>query len=169
MGYLIYLIIFLAKVVENALGTLRLIVVANGKKKIGALLQFMIAVIWITVTGVVIVGINEDPFKIVFFALGSGFGSFMGSVLEEKMAIGSNALNAIIDEIYEKEISSKLREMGFAVTSIDAHGKDKNRKLLIIITSRRKRKKVVDIIEEFDNKAMIFSENTTGIIGGYMR
>ena len=169
MEYLIYLIIFFAKVTENALGTLRLIVVANGKKKIGALLQFVIAVIWITVTGVVIVGINEDPLKIVFFALGSGIGSFLGSFIEEKMAIGSNALNAIVDELKEKEISSKLREMGFAVTSIDARGKDKKRKLLIIITSRRKRKKVVDIIEEIDDKAMIFSENTTGIIGGYMR
>ncbi len=169
MEYLIYLLIFLAKVTENALGTLRLIMVANGKKKIGALLQFLIAIIWITVTGVVIVGINEDPLKIVFFALGSGFGSLLGSILEEKMAIGSNALNAIVDEAKEKIISAKLRERGFAVTSIDAHGKDKNRKLLIIITSRRKRKKVVDVIEDIDNKAMIFSENTTGIIGGYMR
>ncbi len=169
MEYLIYLIIFAAKVTENALGTLRLIVVANGKKRIGAFLQFIIALIWITVTGVVIVGISEDPFKILFFAFGSGVGSLVGSIIEEKMAMGSNALNAIVDKTLEPQISLALREMGFAVTSIDAQGKDRERKLLIIVTSRRKRKKVVDIIEQIDNRAMVFSENLAAIVGGYMR
>ena len=63
----IYLAIFFSKIIENAVGTLRLIVVANGKKKLGALLQGIVALVWIFGTGIVIVDINKDIFKIVIF------------------------------------------------------------------------------------------------------
>ena len=66
---LIYLAIFFCKIVENAVGTLRLIVVANGKKKLGALLQGIVALVWIFGTGIVIVNINKDIFKIVIFVV----------------------------------------------------------------------------------------------------
>ena len=63
---LTYTLIFFSKIIENTLSTLRLIVVANGKKKLGALLQGIIALIWIFVTGIVIIDINKDILKIVF-------------------------------------------------------------------------------------------------------
>ena len=40
------LIIFLLKLIENALSTLRLILVANGKKIIGSVLMFIISIVW---------------------------------------------------------------------------------------------------------------------------
>ena len=92
MNIILYLIIFLAKTIELALGTLRLIVVANGKKKLGAILQGVIAVGWIYITGIVVTNINKDPLKVIAFALGSLFGSYIGSLIEEKMAMGSNML-----------------------------------------------------------------------------
>ena len=36
---LLYFIIFISKIIENALSTLRMIVVSNGKKKLGAFLN----------------------------------------------------------------------------------------------------------------------------------
>ena len=53
----------------------------------GAILQGIIAVVWICITGVVVNNITSDPFKIVAFALGSLFGSYIGSLIEEKMDI----------------------------------------------------------------------------------
>ena len=67
---LIYSAIFLSKIIENAVGTLRLIVVSNGKKKLGALLQGIVALVWIFGTGIVIVDIDKDIFKIVIFVIG---------------------------------------------------------------------------------------------------
>ena len=46
MNFVTYLLIFISKIIENALATLRLIVVANGKKILGAVLQFCIALVW---------------------------------------------------------------------------------------------------------------------------
>ena len=81
---MLYICIFISKIIENTLSTLRLILVSKGKKKIGALLQGLVASIWVLSTGIVIIDINKDIYKIIFFVLGSIIGSYLGSSIEEK-------------------------------------------------------------------------------------
>lgn len=163
----LYIIIFGSKVIENALATLRLIVVAHGKKGFGAFLQLIVALVWVLVTGSVLVGIASDPFRVVAFVLGSYVGSYVGSIMEEKMALGSNMLMAIVDRDLSDKVVESLRKKKFAVTSFEAQGKEKIRAILMIMVSRRSRDKVVDIIKEEDNNSMIIAENASTIYGGY--
>lgn len=167
MNIILYLIIFISKTIELSLGTLRLIVVANGKKVIGAILQGIIAVVWICITGVVVNNITEDPFKIVAFALGSLFGSYAGSFIEEKMALGTNMLIAIVDKNLEQIITTNLRNENYAVTVLDGKGKDKYRSVLMIMIARKRRKNIVNIIKQIDFEAMIIAENAFTVNGGY--
>ena len=81
--------IFLSKVIENSLSTLRLIVVANGKKRIGAILNGIVSLCWIFSTSIVIININKDLFSIISFSLGAVIGSYLGSIIEEKIALGN--------------------------------------------------------------------------------
>ena len=60
---MVYFLIFVFKIIEDALATLRLIVVSNGKKVFGAVLQFVVTLIWLVLTGTVLLGIREDIFK----------------------------------------------------------------------------------------------------------
>ena len=60
---MIYFLIFISKVVESALSTLRLILVANGKKILGMILQFFITLVWVITTSIVIIDIKNDYFK----------------------------------------------------------------------------------------------------------
>ena len=101
---ILYFLIFFSKIIENTLSTLRIIVVANGKKKLGAILQGIVALVWIFVTGVVIVDIGKDPIKVIFFCLGTIIGSYLGSIIEEKISIRNNTLVCIISNKYEKRI-----------------------------------------------------------------
>jgi uncharacterized protein YebE (UPF0316 family) len=78
-----YFLIFFTKAIENTLSTLRIIVIAYGRKQIGALLQFIIAITWILCTGTLIKDI-DNPIKIICFASGCYIGSLLGSILEEK-------------------------------------------------------------------------------------
>lgn len=80
----LYIGIFISKIIENTLSTLRIILISKGKKKIGAILQGIVALVWILVTGIVIIDINKDIYKIVFFILGSSIGSYLGSTIEER-------------------------------------------------------------------------------------
>ncbi len=81
---MIYIIIFLFKFIENTLATLRLIVVAHGKKLIGALLQGLVTLVWLISASLTIINFKNDYFKILVFCLGAIIGSYTGSIIEEK-------------------------------------------------------------------------------------
>ena len=148
MNVLIYFAIFIFKIIEDALATLRLIVVSNGKKKLGAILQFVVTLIWIILTGTVLMGLQKDIFKAIAFALGALFGSYLGSVLEERIALGTNAFMVEIN--YEKSYNliNCLENERFQVSRIKSDNDDK---VILMITGARKQTgKIVKIIWEFD-------------------
>lgn len=167
MNFLIYIIILFSKILENALATVRLIVVANGKKVLGAILNTVVSIIWVFTAGIVIVDISEDLLKVLFFCLGSGIGSYVGSYIENKLALGNNLLMCIIDK---KEITmvDTLREKGYGITTISGYGKDTEKYILMIFTTRKKRRKLVDEIKSLNNNCMIISEVANPIYGGYL-
>lgn len=152
---IIYILIFLSKIFENALATLRLIVVASGKKIFGAILQLCTTLIWISITGVVIINLNEDPFKIIFFALGSLVGSYLGSFLEEKIAIGNNLIAYKLVDI-NNNFHNYLKENSITFTKV--YTSIKNESIYLIIIPRRNKNHILNLIKEYDSKAVILSE-----------
>ena len=155
----IYISIFLSKIIENAIGTLRLIVVANGKKKLGAFLQGIVALVWIFGTAIVIVDINKDIFKIIIFVIGSIVGSYLGSIIEEKIALGNNMLICITKEKYEQIIKLKLKD--YQITTICE--KDNNYSVLLIVLKRKKIIKISKILKKIDKEIIIISEKAKTI------
>lgn len=147
---MIYIIIFILKILENALGTLRLIIVSNGKKIEGAILNFLLSVVWVMSTSMVV--IDNNIYKILVFAFGSLIGSYLGSVLEEKIALGNNMLLVV-----SKKINSIQKELNWDTYPI-------NKNILVIMTSRKKRKEVIDLILNIDNQAKIISESAKQLV-----
>ena len=156
---LIYIAIFCSKIIENSVSTLRLIVVSNGKKKLGAFLQGIVALVWIFGTGIVIVDINKDVFKIVIFIIGSIVGSYLGSIIEEKLALGSNMLICVVSEKYEKAIKDKLSN--YQITTICE--KDNEYSILLILLKRKEINKISNIIKKIDKDSIIISEKAKNI------
>lgn len=165
---ILYITIFLSKIIENSLGTLRLIVVASGKKNLGAILQFIITLVWILVTGTVVKNIAKDPLTIFFFAFGSYIGSYSGSLIEEKLAMGTNLLMAIINNYSANIICSELQNKGVGITTLNGEGFFNKKKILLIFVSRKKQKEISHIIKTIDKKAMIISESAKALYGGYL-
>lgn len=165
----LYVIIFLSKVAENAIATLRIIVVANGKKIIGAILQGIVAIIWICITGVVVVDVLKDPWKVIAFALGSIIGSYLGSIIEEKIALGNKLLIIIVDSKNEQSITKKIRENNFAVTSTLGKGFETEKSILFILIPRKKINIIIEMIKNTDQNALVISENAYRISGGYLK
>ena len=143
---MIYVTIFIAKLLENALATLRIILIANNKKLIGAILTFIIAIVWIFSISFIVVDFN-DYFKILVFALGSGIGSYFGNIIEEKLALGS-----II-------ISFKTKDYEFFDNIFKNYKKTiiklKNEYKFEIECKRKEKEKIVKIIKNKDNKINI--------------
>lgn len=156
MNILIYFVIFIFKIIEDALATLRLIVVSNGKKKLGAILQFTVTLIWIILTGTVLMGLQNDIFKAIAFAFGALVGSYFGSILEEKIALGTNVFLVEVDDEKAITLIDLLEKNMFNVSKI-VSGND-GMIILMIMGPRKQTKKIVSIIKKVDNKATILSE-----------
>lgn len=152
---MVYFFIFVSKIIENAISTLRLIIVANGKKFLGAILNLIISLIWIISTSLVIIDIQDDYFKIVVFILGSFLGSYVGSLIEEKIAIGSNMLFLVSKK--EIEIKEQLDKLNYSCHII-------NDDILIVMVNRNKRKDVLNIIRNIDNECIIISETARQLV-----
>lgn len=156
---MIYFLIFIFKIIENTLSTLRLIVVANGKKKIGAFLQIIISLVWIFSLSITIIDINKDILKIIFFVMGSGVGSYLGSIVEEKIAMGTNILICITKNMFESFLKDKLNN--YKVTIISE--KNNTCSILIILLKRKEIINISKIIKKIDKNAILISEKVKTI------
>lgn len=159
----IYFSIFFLKLLENAIGTIRMIIATNGKKFLGAILQFLIGIVWVMSASLAITNIQTDPIKVIIFALGSAIGSYVGCVVENKLAIGDNILLCISGE---EKLLDVLKSHNYSFTVMLGSGLKQQNYVIILAISRKIKKDLIKIIKETDEHAMIISELSDSIYGG---
>ena len=158
------LMVFVAKICDVTLGTLRIIFVARGKKAVAPLLGFFEVSIWLLAISQIMKNLNNTA---CFLAYAGGFamGNFVGILIEDKLAIGT----LIIRIFLVKDISGmkeKLYGAGFGVTSIDAHGRNGNVEIIYTIIKRRDLEKAVNIIEACQSKVFYSVEDAKSVKQG---
>ncbi len=116
------------------------------------------ALTWIFSTSLVLKNIQESFLNVLAFCLGTFVGSYIGSIIEEKLALGSNMIISITTKDKES-IAKKIRELSYSV--IELEGKDNNdeKNILLIPTSRKKKRKLMHFIKRIDRKAIIIVDN----------
>lgn len=159
----IYLSIFFLKLLENAIGTIRMIIATNGNKFLGSVLQFLIGIVWVMSASLAITDIQNDPVKVLIFALGSAIGSYVGCVVENKLAIGDNVLLCISAE---EKLLDVLKNHEYAFTVLLGSGLRQQNYVIIIAISRKIKKSLITLIKQTDEHAMIISELSDSIYGG---
>lgn len=159
-------LIFFAKIVEVTMGTLRIILINKGYRKQGVILSFIEIVLWVFVASRVINGITEAPIKGIVYSLGFSAGVYTGSRIESWLAFGRVLVQIITSGSNGDEITNTLRKEGYGVTTINAHGKDDDRLVLMVYTDRKKKAQVIKRIQSIDSKAMIVI-NDVSTMGGY--
>lgn len=160
--------IFLAKIIEVSIGTLRSIFVVKGYRKIAVLFAIVEISIWVFVASRVITGLAESPYKGIAYALGFAAGVFTGSVLEEKLAFGKILLQVITSEEKGTIICNILRAKGLGVTTMEAEGKEEKRKVLMVYANRRGSKEIKKEILSVDPTAMIVKNDISILMGGHI-
>jgi uncharacterized protein YebE (UPF0316 family) len=162
------LIIFLVRIVDVTLGTLSTVLVIRGKRTLGSIIGFIDVVIWFLVVRQAL-SIESASIWIAFaYAGGYAMGTYAGSWLEEKIAIGNSSVN-IITKGLRYDLVDTLRETGFGVSSLVIQGKDKENLLILVDVNRRKVKDVTDIANKLASDSYISISDTRQIINGYFR
>lgn len=162
------LLILVSKMIEVSIGTLRHILINKGYKKQGAILSFFEVLLWVIIASLVIQGIAEAPIKAITYSLGFAIGVYLGSLLESYFALGKLLIHVNCSLSSSKKTIQAIRDAGFGVTSIDAHGKDSDRIILMVFTNRKGHKELVELIYAIDPKTMIVANEVSVIKGGYI-
>ena len=134
---MIYLIIFFAKLLEVAIMTVRMVLITRGNRIAASLLSAVEITIWIILTSTVLLGLSEDPLRAVAFGLAFVVGIYMGMIIEDKLALGLAQIEIIAGFDEAKDITRKLREKGYGVTTFDCEGLE-GKKLAVNVKVHRK-------------------------------
>jgi len=162
-----YFVIFAAKVVEVSLMTLRTVLVTKGEKVYGALIGIFEISIWIVLTSTVLAGLQNDPFKMVVYALGFAVGIYLGSTIEEKLAIGLVTVQVIVNEDEGALLTEGLREKGIGITVISGQGLSEAKMILILHIQRKKKNEIIKGIIKTVPNALVSSNDLKTVYGGY--
>ncbi len=166
-GIVLYLLIFIVKVFEVSLATLRIVLITKDERIKGAAIGFFEVIIWVLVVSAVLQNITEDPFKIVVYALGFAVGNYVGSLLENKLAIGVTNIEVIAHKNHGKRLAKHLRGNGLAVTSVNAYGMNDKREILYLHVPRKQVKQTVNKIRTFQEDVVITINDIKPVYGGY--
>ena len=134
---LIYFAIFFAKLLEVAITTVRVVLTARGNRLVSTLLAAVEITLWLIVASNVLLGITEDPLRAVAYGLAFAVGIYAGIVLEDKIALGLAQIEIIAEYEEAREITGKLREYGYGVTTFGCEGLE-GQKLSIVLKVQRK-------------------------------
>jgi len=151
------ILIMLARVVDVSLDTLRVIMVAKGYRNLAPVMGFFQAFIWlITITR--IMANLDNWFTYIGYAMGFGLGTYVGMILEGKMALGYELVR-IITKKEANLLIDGLREQGFSVTTVPGLGRDGEVGVIYVIIRRKALREVVGIIQQYNPKAFYTIED----------
>jgi uncharacterized protein YebE (UPF0316 family) len=160
-------LIFLLRVSDMTLDTLRVLVVMRGRKGIAWVLGFFQASIFVLAISSVLSNL-DNPLNVIGYAAGFATGNVVGMMIEERLAIGHIHLN-IVSSRLGSAIAEHLRDQGYAVTEIPARGKDGMVSLLHVSVLRKNVDKVRKLVNEIDPDAFITSEDVRPVRRGFWR
>ncbi len=161
-------LILVAKVIEVAISTLRIIFIGKGLRKPGTALALVEILLWVFIASRVITGMQETPLKGIYYSIGFALGVYLGSILENRLAVGKVLIQAVIMKDEANTVINALRENGHGVTSMDAHGKFKEREVLMIFANRKNKNEIINLIKSNDDDALVVANEVSYVQGGFV-
>lgn len=135
------LLIVAARIADVSLGTLRTIMVVQGRRAVAFVLGFCELLIWVTVVSSVITELRAQPLYAIAYALGFACGNYVGMTIERRLALGRQVVRLITRR--GPELAQALREAGLRVTQFDGYGRDGPVQEVFIETGRRTAARVI--------------------------
>lgn len=160
-------LIFLARISDQTIGTVRLIFLSKGYKHLAPFLGFFEVIIWLITVGQIMQHLDN---VLCYIAYGGGFaaGNYIGMVIEEKLSIG-NVIIRIIPRKDSQNLIAELRHNHYGVTSVEAEGSKGRVDIIFTIIKRKDADHVISIINDFDPNSFYTIEDVKAIKEGIFR
>ena len=141
------LLIFVARVADVSLGTLRTALIIRGNRGFAFAFGFVEVLVWVVVVAKVITSLSH-PIYLIAYALGFACGTVVGMTVEGWFAIGEQVVRIFCAK--GPMLSSTLREHGFHVTEFSGTGHVGPVSLLFVQVPRRQTNSVIEVARKSD-------------------
>ena len=150
-------LIFLSRILDVSMDTLRIVFISKGDKLVAPVLGFFQVLIWIIAITRIMQNL-ENFTCYVAYAAGFAVGNYVGLRIEERLAIG-NQLIRIITHKEANTLIHSLQEKGYHTTVIDAMGNKGLVHVIYLLDKRNTMPKIIDIINQHNPKAFYTIED----------
>jgi uncharacterized protein YebE (UPF0316 family) len=164
MPWYIPVLIFLARLCDVPIGTVRIMLVVNGARWLPALLGFFEVSIWAFAVGGMVKYL-PDVLAVACFAGGFAAGTLVGVTIEEHLALGYRVVRVISTDA-ARRVSERLRELGFRVTKVPGVGRDGPVEIAFLVLRRREVPDLMTAAEQIDPDAFLTVERADRPAGG---
>lgn len=151
------LLVFMIRIVDVSLGTIRTISTVQGRTKAAFLLGFVEVSMWLAVIATIVNRVAERPILGVFYALGFSTGNVVGILLERRLAFGHVALRIITPRRAE-QLARAIRKSGQSVTCFEGEGGSGVVTEVCTVCRRRDLKQLLEIVGEIVPNAFYMTE-----------
>lgn len=151
------LLIFVARVADVSINTLRIMFMMNGKKNIVPILGFFEALIWLLAIGQIFQNV-DNPLSYLAYAGGFATGTYVGMTLDEKLALG----RVLVRVITPKPLPTLLefmKEKDYRFTNVGAEGRYGKVNLLFTVMKRDQLQEFISMVKATDQKAFYTIES----------
>jgi uncharacterized protein YebE (UPF0316 family) len=161
------LLIFFARIMDQSIGTLRLIFISKGMKYIAPFLGFFEVIIWLLAVGQIMQHLDN---WLSYVAYGAGFamGNFIGITIEERLSLGTVIIRVILSR-ESPELIESLKKQNFGLTLVNGEGAKGRVKLIFSIIRRKEIPGFVATVQEFSPNAFYTIEEVKSSNEGVFR
>lgn len=146
------LIMFL-RIGDVSIGTMRTILVVQGRKYYAGLFGMIEVLIWVFAIRFIFQNLDYIP-NLFGYAIGFGLGNILGITIEQKIGLGFVQLN-VISRFSTDKIADTLRINKYGVTILPGEGGAGGVAIIVLITPRKNQKDVIKLVESIDKEAFI--------------
>ena len=160
------LLIFIARILDVSIGTIRIIMVSKGSKILAPILGFFEVIIWLLAISQVMQHLSNIA---CFIAYGFGFamGNYVGIVIEEKIALGLQAVRFITKDTVDV-LTMALRDEGYGATVIEATGGKGKVNIIYSIVPRKNIDNVLTLAREIDPNVFVSIQDIRSVKSGFI-
>ena len=161
------LVIFVARIADVSIGTMRILFVVRGNRMLAAVLGFCEVFLWIVVIGQIM---SQPTGLLHYVAYAAGFatGNYVGIFIESRIALGLQTLRVITAQP-TGELERELIDNGYGATRLTGTGLRGGQMTILFSTVPRKR--TADVLQRIDRhlpKAFVSIEDVRSIQSGHL-
>ena len=159
------LLIFVARVINVSMATVRTLLGLRGHKRIATAIGFFESLIFVLAISSVLQNVNSI-WNVLGYSGGFAVGTLVGLTIEERLALGYAMVQAISREA-GGEIAEALREAGYGATEMVGQGLSGTVQVITTVANRREIATIARIVSDVDSSAFVTIDDANRVYRGY--